>query len=188
MFDYFDDSKYNEECEKLKHFKSICETNDLKFKKTNFDDLKPKDFIYIEFYPYSQKNIYSLYPIFGVIKEIKPLIPTISSSNEQLQDLTIERLILTSIFDNLENNTHQGYHNWTSYFGNSRGYDYTIYKLKQNFDYYISSPENTDTDTDVIIDDTLDKNLDKNLDKKSYDILSNDDLTDDLRPSKKIKL
>ena len=179
MFDYFNDTKYNEECQKLKHFKSILETNDFKFKKTNFDDLKPKDIIYIEFYPYSQKYIYDLYPIFGIIKEIKPLIPIVNSSNEQLQDLTIERLILTSIFNNLENNIHQGFHHWTSYLGNSRGYDYIIYKLKESIDYYISSPEDTNTDSDII-DDTLDK--------RSNDILSNDDLIDDLRPSKKIKL
>jgi len=179
MFDYFDDSKYNEECEKLKQFKSVWETNDFKFKKTNFDDLKPKDIIYIEFLPYSQKNIYSLYPIFGVIEEIKPLIPTINSSNEQLNDLTIERLILKSN----DNNTHQGFHHWTSYFGNSRGYDYMIYRLKQNFDYYISSPECSDSDeiNHKIVNEHLEYNI-------SNDDTSNDDTSSGVRKYKKIKL
>lgn len=143
MFSIDYETKINE----LDEFKQKNENINKKFIRTQFDDLNIGDIIYIQFYPYSQKHIDDLYPLFGTIKEIKTTIPSFDKDNKNdmhFDNLTIEKLVLTydeKIFD--------GFHYWTSYYGNTRGYEYSIYKLittneKIKSEYYISSDENED--------------------------------------------
>ena len=153
MFSTDYEAKINE----LNEFKQKNENVNKKFVHTQFEDLCISDIIYIEFYPYSQKHIDNLYPLFGKIKEIKKTIPSFDKDNKNdiyFDNLTIEKLVLThndKIFD--------GFHYWTSYYGNTRGYEYSVYKLiitNKNIksDYYISSDDEISDSLDDEISDS----------------------------------
>ncbi len=110
-------------CDFIQKYKS----KNKKFIKTNFSDISVGDIIYIIFFPYSQKYIDDLTPIYGTVKEIKDELSYVSELDDDIyfDKQTIERLILE-----LNGQVVSGSHGWVSYFGNSRGYEYTIYKLK----------------------------------------------------------
>jgi hypothetical protein len=87
----------------------------------NFSDVKVGDFIIINFYPDSQRYIDELYPKFGKVCKIdSEVIP----SNNIHSDITIERLTLV-----YSDNEINAAHPWCSFYGNSRGYCYDIYRL-----------------------------------------------------------
>ena len=72
------------------------------------EDININDNIYIIFMSYSQKYIYSLYPKYGTVMSIDNnniIIKNINNENENI------------LHDNI------------SYFGDSLGYEYTIYKI-----------------------------------------------------------
>ena len=75
---------------------------------TNIEELKIGDKILITFIPDSQKYIYNLYNKFGIISSI---------NNDEI-------LII-----NLDENCESILHENVSYFGNSLGYSYDIYKF-----------------------------------------------------------
>ena len=96
----------------------------------DISDIKVDDQIVIYFYPDSQRYINDLYPKYGKVKKIL--------TDEELQideetkkevysdsDFDLERLIIETE-DMYETS---GAHGWVSYYGNSRGYFYTIYIL-----------------------------------------------------------
>jgi len=88
-----------------------------KWIKVDYSDIKINDIIIIYFYPNSQKYIYDLYPKAG--KVIK-----IDSNDMNIENITIKPF-------NDKYNTDKLSHDWLGYFGNSRAYDYEIYKLKK---------------------------------------------------------
>lgn len=160
-------SNYEEQNSDLKNFKKTHETDKKKFIHTNFESLNVGDIIYIEFYPYSQKFIDELCPLFGTIKEIKKTIPSFGDSDMVFDNLTIERLVLTS-----NGETFNGFHYWTSYYGNTRGYEYSIYKLNDIIDekkneYYISSDEeiinNLSSDSPDELFSKINNSIDQNI-------------------------
>jgi hypothetical protein len=119
---------YDEQCLELTKFKSKHENNEQKFIKTHFANINVGDIIYITFFPYSQKYIDDLYPLFGTVKEIKLIEKIVDESNDiSFDTFTIEKLVLVN-----DDKTFNGYHDWVSYFGNSRGYEYSIHKLVEN--------------------------------------------------------
>ncbi len=94
-----------------------------KIKPIEISDLQVNDTVYINFYPNSQKYIYSLYPKYGKVLSIK----------------------LDKHFDNLEKKYYQNYiikiqnhnglienllHDGVSYYGTSLGYDYSLYLVQ----------------------------------------------------------
>jgi len=86
------------------------------WKKIKYNDLKLGDYIIINFYPYSQIDLKSRY---GTIINI------INLKNEKdIEAYTIENIYLENEF----NSNFCAAHDWISYFGNSRGYDYEILK------------------------------------------------------------
>lgn len=87
-----------------------------------FKDLKIGDLIKIEFYPYSQIDL----PVkYGKIVTITNEIADKTIYNDEL---TIENLYLENEF----NKNFCAAHDWISYYGNSRGYDYEIFKYINN--------------------------------------------------------
>ncbi len=113
--------------ETLSDFIKNYESQEKKFVQINFSEINIGDVIYILFYPYSQKYIDDLTPIFGTVTEIKNEFPNVLNFDSEIKfdTQTIERLVLE-----LNGELIRGSHEWVSYFGNSRGYEYTIYKLK----------------------------------------------------------
>jgi len=110
---------YNEQLNNIEKFK-------LQYSDLNYDwviescnNLSVGDIIITYFSPLSQKYIYDLYPIYGKIIEI-------SKQTENIDDI-IDTIKLLDENGNIISASHL----WTSYFGNSRGYDYTVYKLIQ---------------------------------------------------------
>lgn len=157
---FSDDIQYTSNIEELNKFKAIYENKDNKFITVNFNDISVGDIIYINFYPYSQKYVYDLYPLFGTIQSIEPInkidtVDTIDIAYSNNDELNIERIML-----NLNNKIFPAYHNWVSYFGNSRGYEYSIYKLMtiEEFNYYISPPSTSDSNSDSSSDFTSETN------------------------------
>jgi len=78
-------------------------------KEISIDELKIDDIIKIEFIPDSQKYIYDLYPKFGKI---------ISINNDN-----------NIIIKNLDNNFENLLHDSVSYYGDSLGYSFIIFKI-----------------------------------------------------------
>ena len=172
---FSDDIEYTSNIEELNKFKSMYENKDNKFIAVNFNDISVGDIIYIEFSPYSQKYVYDLYPLFGTIQSIDSAesaeptnsvdtydrddladrADTAKSNYINYDELNIERIML-----NLNNKIFPAYHNWVSYFGISRGYEYSIYKLMtiEKFNYYISPPSTSDSNSDSTSDSTSETN------------------------------
>ena len=109
MFYINEDSKdkYDYEFNKINTY---INNNFLDKKKTeiNIIDIKIDDIIYIEFMSDSQKYIYDLYPKFGKI---------INIINDDI------------IIKNLNNDEERLLHDNLSYYGNSLGYSFNIYKF-----------------------------------------------------------
>ena len=72
------------------------------------ENININDNIYIVYMPYSQRYIYLLYPKYGNV---------ISIDNNNI------------IIKNINNETENILHDNISYFGDSLGYEYTIYKI-----------------------------------------------------------
>ena len=72
------------------------------------EDININDNIYIIFMSYSQRYIYTLYPKYGTV---------ISIDNNNI------------IINNIHNENENILHDNISYFGDSLGYEYTIYKV-----------------------------------------------------------
>ena len=100
--------------ETLDDFIKKYECEEKKFVEINCSEINIDDIIYILYYPYSQKYIDVLIPKFGIVREIK----------NEFDTQKIEHLILE-----LNGQMINGWHEWVSHFGNSRGYEYIIYKL-----------------------------------------------------------
>ena len=136
---YDDDTEYNEKCIELDKFKTKYSTDNNEWTYVNLNDIKVDDKIFITFCPDSQKYINSLYPLFGIVSNILP-----ENSNPD-SDFTIERLELT----NEEGKKYSAAHGWCGYYGDSRSYYYSIYKL-----------------TELEIDPKLENDLDEKVIKK----------------------
>ena len=76
--------------------------------KINIEDININDTIYIIYMPYSQRYIYLLHPKYGTV---------ISIDNNNI------------IIKNINNETENMLHDNISYFGDSLGYEYIIYKI-----------------------------------------------------------
>ena len=75
----------------------------------NIDNIQINDVIYIEFIPDSQKYIYELYPKLGIVNNFE--------NNEYF------------ILNNITNQTESLLHDNVSYYVNTLGYGYIIYKI-----------------------------------------------------------
>jgi hypothetical protein len=75
----------------------------------NIDNIQINDIIYIDFIPDSQKYIYELYPKLGIVNKFE---------ND-------EYFILNNITNQIEPLLHDN----VSYYGNTLGYGYLIYKI-----------------------------------------------------------
>jgi hypothetical protein len=71
------------------------------------ENIKLNDLIYIKFIPYSQKYIYRLYPKYG-------------------------RLLNDNKIKTYKNSIEDLFHDTVSYYGESLGYDYVLYKIEKN--------------------------------------------------------
>ena len=80
----------------------------------NIDELKIDDYVYISFIPDSQKYIYDLTSKLGKIIKI-------DNKEREFPDITIL---------NYENESEDLLHGSCSYYGQSLGYSYTIYLIK----------------------------------------------------------
>lgn len=80
----------------------------------NINELKVNDYVYIEFYPDSQKYIYELVPKLGIISNIE-------NNNEVYPNITI--LNYNGIYEDL---LHGSY----SFYGHTLGYDYNLFLIK----------------------------------------------------------
>ncbi len=112
MCSWFDDSEYNTVVEKTD--KIIENKNKIPIKLL---DVKIGDNIYIQFHPYSQKYIYSLYPKVGIVNSIENYV----FNGNEFPSITIT---------NSEGNPEELFHGGVSYFGDSLGYDYSIYLIE----------------------------------------------------------
>ena len=118
-----DETNYNEIVLKATTYENSLKTNSNNWVKINFSDIKLGDKIIIHFNPFSQLYIYSLYPKFG---EVVLILPILELTNDySIQELTLERLTLK--YDDLEFNAD---HDWCSYYGDSRGFYYDILRLE----------------------------------------------------------
>jgi hypothetical protein len=91
----------------------------------NVSELKINDKIVVYFYPDSQRYINQLYPKYGtVVKILSDDEMDIDKEilNELYSDIDLERVIISTE----DNDEIVVAHPWTSYYGNSRGYFYTI--------------------------------------------------------------
>ena len=94
----------------------------------NVSDIKVDDKIVIYFYPDSQRYINTLYPIYGIVQKIltdKELNINEETKRELYSDFDLEKLVIQKE----DSDEIVGAHGWVSYYGNSRGYFYTIYIL-----------------------------------------------------------
>jgi hypothetical protein len=113
MFEEIKESIYNDICQRGEDFKEKYLTTDMIWKSVSVNDVNIGDKIIAYFYPSSQKYIVDLYPKFGTVNEIL------------LENNDIERINIITPDGGKENLAHF----YVSYFGDSRGYDYSIYKL-----------------------------------------------------------
>jgi len=86
---------------------------DKKKKEININQVKINDYIYIEFYPDSQKYIYDLTPKLGIVYNI--------TSNSHYPSIKII---------NLEGHEEELLHESCSYYGYSLGYEFNIYLIQ----------------------------------------------------------
>lgn len=113
---YINDYDY-ENYEKLNQkITDYMEINNIKSKKqVSITELKQGQLILIDFLPYSQKYIYKLYSKIGTIQEIN------HDGIEGEYDIRIK-----NIDGHIENILHPS----VSYYGDTLGYEYTIYLLE----------------------------------------------------------
>jgi hypothetical protein len=81
-------------------------------KEIKINQLKINDYVYIEFYPDSQKYIYDLTPKLGIITNI-------------INDSPYPNIKIINFLDQEEELLHDG----CSYFGQSLGYEFNIYLI-----------------------------------------------------------
>jgi len=146
-------TEYNEILTKVESYKSSFKTDSLDWFRIAFSDIKVGDKLIIYYYPDSQRYINVIYPKFGDVIKIDS---EIQMTNDFFSEKNIERLTLKN--QEIEYNASQP---WCSYYGNSRGYVYDIYRLENIIEHNtieeLKSIQNTNTD------------YDKNGDYESYD-------------------
>jgi len=138
MYDSYEIDEYQKYNKMVNKFKKNNIKSDKflkKWIKVDYSDIKINDIIIIYFYTYSQKYLYSLYPKAGkVIKidnnnDVDMDDMTIDEKNI-FSDYTIENITIKQ-FNSNKYSTDKLSHGWLGYFGNSRSYDYEIYKLRK---------------------------------------------------------
>jgi len=112
MYNQYDIDNFNNETNKKNEFKN--KFNNYIFI-NNIDKLKINDIVIIEYYPYSQKYIYNLYPKFGKI---------INILNLELYNDDILSIIILQNNNEIYNASHGQYNMY------NRGYDYDIIKIQ----------------------------------------------------------
>jgi len=138
--------KYNKMVNKFKKNNIKSTRFFKKWIKVDYSNLKINDIVIIYFYPDSQKYLYSLYPKAGKVIKIN------NDNDINMEDLTPEEKMLFSNHT-IENITIKPFnnkkyandilsHDWLGYFGNSRSYDYEIYKLTKVYNSWFSKKEN----------------------------------------------
>ena len=129
---YYDDcTEYDEHDAQVEEFKNSLKNGVFEWIRTSFSNVKVGDKIVIYFFPDSQKYINELFPKFGEVTSIDPEVP----QHKHLHDIyTIERINLTTNGSDGSATTTNAAHPWCSYYGNTRGYCYDIYKLTEVID------------------------------------------------------
>lgn len=120
--DYLDSIEYDKHVDELNKFIFQHSDSTHQFKETTVSDLKIGDKIFIEFYPFSQKYVFMLYPKYGTIIEIIPFDDLNSDSNSDI--CPIENIIISN--DKISYSISHGFY---GYFNNTRSYDFIIKKL-----------------------------------------------------------
>lgn len=119
---YLDDSDYNLIINELQ--KIIA---DKKLIPRKLSEINVGDKVYINFYPNSQKYIYTLYPKLGTVKNIK----IYELDDCELDDCELDDYEFPSItIENYKGEVEELFHNGVSYYGDSLGYDYSIFLVE----------------------------------------------------------
>ncbi len=109
---YLDDTDYNLITDELQKIISNKKLTPLKL-----SEVKNGDQVYINFYPNSQKYIYTLYPKLGTVEKIKMY----KFDNNEIPSVTIK---------NHKGEIEDLFHEGVSYYGDSLGYDYSIFLVE----------------------------------------------------------
>lgn len=115
-----EEPEYNRCCDIVSEYHNNNETILTEWKETDESELKLDDKIIIYFSPDSQRYIYSLYPKCGQIVQIR------------------DNILIKNANDTIENMFHEN----VSYYGDSKGYSYQIFKLVTRKRKYISLENN----------------------------------------------
>lgn len=119
----FDKEIYDEEYEKANSKKNAISTNSEDWKDCNINDLKVGDIIYVDYFPDSQKYIYTYYPEYGTVQEIYDECYESSSNGNIRKELSIKILNHNGELVNINKDNLSIY---------SRGYFMTIKKFELN--------------------------------------------------------